>query len=60
MYLEAIFFLVTLKLIQIFPLKMLDFELTKGKFLLMFCTQKKSTNKEYLLDSGLEKYVCRC
>ena len=60
MYLEAIFFLVTLKLFQIFRLKMLDFELTKGKFLLMFCTQKKSTNKEYLLDSGLEKYVCRC
>ena len=60
MYLEAIFFLVTLKLFQIFRLKMLDFELTKGKFLLMFCAQKKSTNKEYLLDSGLEKYVCRC
>ena len=60
MYLEAIFFLFTLNLFQIFRLKMLDFELTKGKFLLMFCAQKKSTNKEYLLDSGLEKYVCRC
>ena len=60
MYLEAIFFLVTQKLFQNFRLKMLDFELTKGKLLLMFCAQNKSTNKEYLLDSGLEKYVCRC